>query len=140
MKKLLPALVLFIAILTFSCSKDTDPTVELPISGKWLYKENIEPGCDSLVGSTFEIKGTNATIFSLPPNSSNFKVGDKIFSDIKPNPNDSNFSATGYILGASGWTKSDNVRIRIILSGSGQDMHIIYSGTDCNAKQHWIRT
>lgn len=103
-----------------------------------MYENNIEAGCDSLIGSIFEIKGTDAIILSVPANSSDFKIGDKIFSDIKLNTNDANFSATGYTQNKFGWIKNDSIRVRIIFSGSGREMHVIYSGTDCNAKQHWV--
>ena len=138
MKTLISAFLLLIALLHFGCSEDADPVeVQLPISGKWLYKDNIEPGCDSLIGSIVEIRGKSARIVSVPPNSSEFEIGDTLFSDIKTNHTE--FLATGYISSPAGWLKSNDIKVRIIFSGSGQEMHIIYSGTDCNAKQHWVK-
>lgn len=137
MKTLISAFLLLIALLHFGCSEDAAPEVQLPISGKWLYKDNIESGCDSLIGSIIEIKGTSARIVSVPPNSSEFKTGDTLFSDIKANH--TQFLGTGYILTPAGWRKGEAIGVRIIFSGSGQEMHIIYSGTECNAKQHWVK-
>lgn len=141
MRSFLGILLILIELLPMGCSDIFPlPEEELPISGKWLYEDNIEAGCDSLVGSIFEIKGMNAIILSSPPNSSDYKVGDKIFSDIKINKNNNaDISAIGYSRNQFGWIKDKSIMVKIFFSGSGQEMAVIYSGTDCNAKQHWVK-